>query len=148
MANSIQTIMRTSAMIYAEQQQSTRSKKTVERVFIESVLVGVDNRPLNVEQILNALQEDFSLTYQDYEITPILGNEEYFTCIKSVKDKLNTYYLPHQRYERIKQKGEQSIEQVIEYYVSHVQKDINSDVLKQLLFKYLYSLLNTNIDAF
>jgi len=148
MANSIQTIMRTSAMIYAEQQQSTRSKKTVERVFIESVLVGVDNRPLNVEQILNALQEDFSLTYQDYEITPILGNEEYFTCIKSVKDKLNTYYLPHQRYERIKQKGEQSIEQVIEYYVSHVQKDTNSDVLKQLLFKYLYSLLNTNIDAF
>lgn len=148
MANSIQTIMRTSAMIYAEQQQSTRSKKTVERVFIESVLVGVDNRPLNVEQILNALQEDFSLTYQDYEITPILGNEEYFTCIKSVKDKLNTYYLPHQRYERIKQKGEQSIEQVIEYYVSHVQQDINSDVLKQLLFKYLYSLLNTNIDAF
>lgn len=148
MANSIQTIMRTSAMIYAEQQQSTRSKKTVERVFLESVLVGVDNRPLNVEQILNALQEDFSLTYQDYEITPILGNEEYFTCIKSVKDKLNTYYLPHQRYERIKQKGEQSIEQVIEYYVSHVQKDTNSDVLKQLLFKYLYSLLNTNIDAF
>ena len=78
MANSIQTIMRTSAMIYAEHQQSTRSKKTVERVFIESVLVGVDNRPLNVEQILNALQEDFSLTYQDYEIMPILGNEEFF----------------------------------------------------------------------
>lgn len=147
MANSIQTIMRTSAMIYAEQQQSTRSKKSVERVFIEAVLVGVDNKPLDVEQIITALQDEYSLTYQENDILPILDDTEYFTPILSPKGKNNMYYLPHQRYERKKLKSEQSIEKVIEHYVS-VQKYIEPEALKQLLFKYLYSLMNTNIDAF
>ena len=148
MANSIQTIMRTSAMIYAEQQQSTRSKKTVERVFIEAVFVGVDNQPLDVEQVLTALQDEYSLTYQDNEILPILKDTDYFTPILSPKGKKDKYYMPHQRYERSKQKGDQSIEKVIEHYVTNVQETIEPDVLRQLLFKYLYSLMNTNIDAF
>ncbi|MBR4562897.1 MAG: hypothetical protein IKO26_00385 [Paludibacteraceae bacterium] len=148
MANSIQTIMRTSAMIYAEQQQSTRSKKTVERVFIEAILVSANNQPLDIEQILTVLQEEYSLTYQDYEILPILKDTDYFTPILSPNGKNDKYYMPHQRYERSKQKSEQTIEKVIEHYVSNVQKNIDPDVLKQLLFRYLYSLLNTNIDAF
>lgn len=134
MANSIQTIMRTSAMIYAEQQQSTRSKKTVERVFIEAILVSANNQPLDIEQILTVLQEEYSLTYQDYEILPILKDTDYFTPILSPNGKNDKYYMPHQRYERSKQKSEQTIEKVIEHYVSNVQKNIDPDVLKQLLY--------------
>ena len=148
MANSIQTIMRMSAVIYADQQQTTRSAKTVERIFIEAVLVNAKNTPLTIEQILMALQEDFSLTYQELEIRSVVNDEAYFTCILAPKDRDYTYYLPHSRYERLLQKGDKGIEQVVEMYIAREKNDIDPVALKELLYKYLYNLLNTNINAF
>lgn len=148
MANSLQTIMRMSAVMYADQHQTTRSAKTVERTFIEAVLVAANNTPLSVEQIITALQEDFSLTYQEPEILPIITNEKYFVCILSDKEKRKTYYLPHQRYERLSEKEERGIEKMVEIYVAQQQAGIDPNTLKELLYKYLYNLLNTNISAY
>lgn len=148
MANSLQTIMRMSAVMYADQHQTTRSAKTVERTFIEAVLVAANNTPLSVEQIITALQEDFSLTYQEPEILPIITDEKYFVCILSDKEKRNTYYLPHQRYERLSEKEERGIEKMVEIYVAQQQAGIDPNTLKELLYKYLYNLLNTNISAY
>lgn len=148
MANSLQTIMRMSAVMYAEQQQQTRSAKTVERTFIEAVLVAMNNTPLTVGQIITALQEDFSLTYLEQEVSQVISDEKYFVCILSHKENEYTYYLPHKRYERLTAKEERGIEKMIEVYVSQQQENIAPNTLKDLLYKYLYNLLNTNINAY
>ena len=137
-----------SAVMYAEQQQQTRSAKTVERTFIEAVLVAMNNTPLTVGQIITALQEDFSLTYLEQEVSQVISDEKYFVCILSHKENEYTYYLPHKRYERLTTKEERGIEKMIEVYVSQQQENIAPNTLKDLLYKYLYNLLNTNINAY
>ena len=64
MANKIQTIMRTAAMIYAEE-QSVSTIKSVKRRFVNAVLVNADNTPQTIENIITILQSDYELVLQE-----------------------------------------------------------------------------------
>ena len=74
MANKIQTIMRTAAMIYAED-QSIQTVKSVRRRFVDAVLVNSDNVPHTVEQIIISLQKDHEIVVQEKEIIGFLDDD-------------------------------------------------------------------------
>lgn len=145
MANKIQTIMRTAAMIYAED-QSIQTVKSVRRRFVDAVFVNSDNTPLTVEQIISLLQKEYELVVQEKEIG-FLDDERYYEKVLGKTKRENTYYLPNKRFEKLKEKSEYCIDDAIKEF-SAQKPDVDLEGLRDLLYKYLYTLLNTNISAY
>lgn len=143
---SIQTIMRTSAIIYAEE-SSARSSKTVKRHFVEAALVSVENQPQTVEQLISSLQALFELVIIEDEIYPILDDDKYFVRINADRKDLTKYYLPKNRFDAMSKKAQNNLGAVINDYITQNEK-IDSESFIDLLHRYLYNLLNTNIQAF
>lgn len=143
---SIQTIMRTSAIIYAEE-SSARSSKTVKRHFVEAALVSVENQPQTVEQLISSLQSLFELVIIEDEIYPILDDDKYFVRINADRKDLTKYYLPKNRFDAMSKKAQNDLGAVINDYIVQNEK-IDSESFIDLLHRYLYNLLNTNIQAF
>lgn len=146
MANRIQTIIRTAAMIYAED-QSLQTVKSVRRKFIDAVLVNADNTPQTIENIISLLQENHKLVVQENDIDSILNDNRYYEVIVGQKKSANTYYLPQKRFLKLKEKSDYTIDDAINEYMSFTPGD-KPEELRGLLHKYLYSLLNTNIGAY
>lgn len=146
MANRIQTIIRTAAMIYAED-QSLQTVKSVRRKFIDAVLVNADNTPQTIENIISLLQENHKLVVQENDIDSILNDNRYYEVIVGQKKSANTYYLPQKRFLKLKEKSDYTIDDAINEYLSFNPGD-KPEELRGLLHKYLYSLLNTNIGAY
>lgn len=146
MANKIQTIMRTAAMIYAEE-QSIQTVKSVRRRFVDAVLVNSDNVPSTVEQIITLLQKDYELVVQEKEIIGFLDDERYYEKVLGKTKSENAYNLPNKRFEKLKEKADYCIDDAIKDF-STQNPDIDFEGLRDLLYKYLYTLLNTNISAY
>lgn len=146
MANRIQTIIRTAAMIYAED-QSLQTVKSVRRRFIDAVLVNTDNTPQSIENIISSLQENHKLVVQENDIDSILNDNRYYEVIIGQKKSANTYYLPQKRFLKLKEKSDYTIDDAINEYLIYNPGD-KPEELRELLHRYLYSLLNTNIGAY
>lgn len=146
MANKIQTIMRTAAMIYAED-QSIQTVKSVRRRFVDAVLVNSDNVPHTIEQIITSLQKDYEIVVQEKEIIGFLDDDRYYEKVLGKTKHENTYNLPNKRFEKLKQKAGYSIDDAIKEF-STQKPDVDLEGLRDLLYKYLYTLLNTNISAY
>ena len=146
MANRIQTIIRTAAMIYAED-QSLQTVKSVRRKFIDAVLVNADNTPQTIENIISLLQDNHKLVVQENDIDSILNDNRYYEVIVGQKKSANTYYLPQKRFLKLKEKSDYTIDDAINEYLS-INPGDKPEELRGLLHKYLYSLLNTNIGAY
>lgn len=146
MANSIQTIIRTAAMIYAED-QSLQTVKSVRRRFIDAVLVNAENAPQTIESIISLLQKDHELVVQENDINSILNDDRYYEVVLGKTKSANTYYLPQKRFLKLKEKSEYTIDDAINEYLLDNPGNKPED-LRALLHRYLYSLLNTNIGAY
>jgi len=147
MANNIQTIMRTAAMIYADE-QNARTSKTVKRNYVEAVLANENNTPLTIEQIITHLQVEYEIIVQEDEVKQIVSEGKYFVCIPNANSKLLTYYLPKNRYDNKQKQSEYCLSDVINDYLENKNSDVDREKLKDLLHRYLFAMLNTNINAF
>lgn len=146
MANKIQTIMRTAAMIYAED-QSTQTVKSVRRRFVDAVLVNANNTPHTIEQIITSLQKDYEIVVQEKDIIGFLDDERYYDKISGRTKREDTYCLINKRYERLKEKADYCIDDAIKEF-SAQKPNVYPEELKELLHRYLYTLMNTNISAY
>lgn len=146
MANSIQTITRTAAMIYAED-QSSRTIKSVRRTFVDALLVNSNNEPKTIEEITSLLLTEYELVFQEKDLQNIIDDNKYYEVIIGRLKRYNKYYLPTTRFNKLKERADYNIDNAIDDYIKDCPS-IEAEKLKELLNKYLYSLLNTNISAF
>ena len=146
MANKIQTIMRTAAMIYAEEQSAT-TVKSVKRHFIDAALTDKGNTPDTIENIITFLEKEYELVIQETELLSLLNDSDRYEVILGDSPKENKYYLPQKRYQKLKEKSENTIDCSIREFIS-INGDIDPKKMRDLLYKYLYTLLNTNINAY
>lgn len=146
MANNIQTITRTAAMMHADE-QSGRTIKSVKRTFIDAVFVNGDNSPKTIDEIVTILQEKFELVFLEKDVAEIVCDDRYYVLLLGKSKQYNAYYLPNDRYIKLKERSEYCIDNAIEEYIEN-KEDVEKEQIKNLLNKYLYELLNTNIGAF
>ncbi|MCR5036224.1 MAG: hypothetical protein K6A73_02755 [Bacteroidales bacterium] len=146
MANKIQTIMRTAAMIYAED-QSINTVKSVRRRFVDAVLVNTNNTPHTIEQIITSLQKDYEIVVQEKEIVDFLDDERYYDKVVGKTKRNDTYCLINKRFEKLKEKADYCIDDAIKEF-STQKPDVDSEELRDMLHRYLYTLMNTNISAY
>lgn len=145
----IQTLSRTSAIIYAEE-MSIRKTNTIKRKFIETVFVSTENKSLTILEIANLMENDLNLSFSEEEIREIVEDDDFFIEELNRSSEHIKYSLKSERYLLLKAKETSEISHIIDKYIVECsdQLPVDSDTLRGLLNKYLYSLMNTNIAAY
>ena len=141
----IQTICRTSAIIYAKE-MSSKKTETIKLKFIESVFVCNNNKPYSSAEIANAVEESLGLSFTETEVNKIVCADSN-VFVKIVEKEEDKYYLDGKRYNHLKNKSSCSIDYAIEKYEKDILRSKNTG-FKNLIEKYLYELMNTNIAAY
>jgi hypothetical protein len=144
-------ITRTAAIIFSEESSAIKST-TVQRKIIESLFVENDNSELTIDQIIDELKSSLELDFDTEEISQLIKDEKKsnFEVRLDHSSNENFLRLEKKRYDLLKQREkENSIFQHIVRFESEVYEgDLSSDKLDEILHKFLYELLNKNIQAF
>jgi hypothetical protein len=144
-----QSLTRTSAVIYADN-YSSRKTETVKKKFIEAVFANNGNQAMTIEEIAGYLLDDMELSFTDKEIEAIVSDREAFVLQQVDNNKAHDKYnLFAKRYDHLKAKSSENIDECIKQYLLEKGKDeASSEGLRQLLERYLYSMMNSNIEAY
>ena len=140
----IQTLIRTSAILYADE-FNLKTTITIRRKFVESVFVSNDNKPLNTDSLINEIENNFKLTFSEDEITEIVNKSD---DIFEINHLNTTISLTKKRYDILKRKELFQINQCIQEYIPTSSFTITEKQMNEIVMKYLYYLLNTNIQLY
>lgn len=146
----IKSISRTAAVIYADS-MSNVTTKTIKRKFVESIFVNNNNALLTLAELSNRIEEEMGLMFAEDEIRPIVKDEDYFMEVMNRPSEKNQYNLQEKRYNTLCSKSVDEIDSVIENYFSIQMKEslsYSKESFKELIYRYLHSVLNTNISAY
>jgi hypothetical protein len=139
----IKTLIRISAIIYADEVNS-KTTNTIGRKFVESVFVFNENKPLNIDSLINEIENNFKLTFSEKEIQDIVNRSDVFEC-NQVKKEMS---LTKKRYDSLKQKELSQINDCVKEFVKNSSNVDNEQQVSDTLMKYLYHLMNTNIQLY
>jgi hypothetical protein len=139
----VQTLIRTSAIIYADE-INAKTTNTIRRKFIESVFVCNNNTPINKDSLIDEIENSFKLAFSSDEITNIINKEDVFE-INQIKQTIS---LSNKRYIYLKNKETLNINQSICEFIPTLSSAITVEQMNAIVEKYLYYLLNTNIQLY
>lgn len=148
----IKTIIRTAAIIYADE-TSTVSTKTIQRKFIEAVYIENNNKSLALNDLITEVEKKFNLSFTITETTAIINktNLDFFDILHNSKDIENTVIkLSENRFQHLKNKEKSNDfeKYTKEFFETCVNCKLTDTQINETLFKYLYELLNTNIQLY
>lgn len=146
----IRTISRTAAIMYADSTMSNRTTNTIKRKFIESVYVNNGNSQLTLYELANRINEEMGLLFSEDEIKPIVKDSEFFVEVLSKSSEDIRYNLQEKRFTTLSAKPIDEIDNCIDNFFLTKEEAISMsrDSFKELIYRYLHSLLNTNIAAY
>ena len=146
----IRSITRTATVIYADS-MSNRTTNTIKRKFVESVFVNNNNTLLTLSELVNTIEEAMGLMFSEDEISPIVKDENVFVEVLNRSSEDIKYNLQEKRYNTLCSKSIHEIDNVIEtYFSTQVDSSVHftKDSFKDLIYRYLHSILNTNISTY
>lgn len=147
----IKTIIRTSAIIYAEESKII-STKTIQRKFVESVFIDNNNKPLVIDNLISEIEKTFNLSFSVEEVLAIINNQkhDYFnTQIKGNGVESVLISLSGARFEYLKSKETiNDFEKYIQRFIEVFEHNSTKEDIENAIHKYLYELLNTNINLY
>ena len=146
----IRSIARTATVIYADS-LSNRTTNTIKRKFVESVFVNNNNTLLTLSELVNTIEETMGLMFSEDEISPIVKDENVFVEVLNRSSEDIKYNLQEKRYNTLCSKSIDEIDNVIEtYFSTQVDSSVHftKDSFKDLIYRYLHSILNTNISTY
>jgi hypothetical protein len=150
----IATAIRTSAILFAEEGMMSTKTQTTKRKFVEGIFCSNNNTELTVSELANAIEDNYGLVFTESEIFQIVEkfSDKYFLLATNKNVDHARVSLPRQRYELLCSREEQNdINQYIEQYIVECISDsqeITRNQIVELLHRYLYELLNSNINAY
>ena len=146
----IRSITRTATVIYADSMLN-RTTNTIKRKFVESVFVNNNNTLLTLSELVNTIEETMGLMFSEDEISPIVKDENVFVEVLNRSSEDIKYNLQGKRYNTLCSKSIDEIDNVIEtYFSTQVDSSVHftKDSFKDLIYRYLHSILNTNISTY
>lgn len=146
----IKSITRTAAIMYADSTMTNRTTNTIKRKFIESAYVNNNNAQMTLYELANRIHEEMGLLFSEDEIKPIVKDSEIFIEVLSKSSEDIKYNLQEKRYSTLSSKPVDEIDQVIDTFFSVEEGAVSltKGAFKELIYRYLHSVLNTNIAAY
>lgn len=146
----IRSIIRTAAVIYADS-MSKRTTNTIKRKFVESAYINNNNSLLTLAELTNQIEDEMGLLFSEDEIKQIVKDKNFFVEVLNKSSEDVKYNLQEKRYSALCTKPIDEINEVIDnYFSSHqeITKMLAKDSFKELIYRYLHSILDTNISAY
>lgn len=146
----IKSITRTAAIMYADSTMTNRTTNTIKRKFIESAYVNNNNIQMTLYELANCIHEEMGLLFSEDELKPIVKDSEIFVEVLSKSSEDIKYNLQEKRYGTLSSKPVDEIDQIIDNFFSVKEGvfSLTKEAFKELIYRYLHSLLNTNIAAY
>lgn len=145
----IKSITRTAAIMYADT-MSTRTTRTIKQKIIESIYVNNNNTQLTLSELANCINEELGLLFSEDEIKQIIKGNEAFVEVLNRSSEDIKYNLQMKRYNTLCSKPTNEFDKIIETFFQERSEStsLTKDMFKELIYKYLHSILNTNISAY
>ena len=145
----IKTITRTAAIMYADTMLN-RTTNTIKRKFVESIYANGNNSLLTLSELVNRINDEIGLFFSEDEIKPIVKDPAFFVEVLYTSSENIKYRLQDKRYKTLCTKPINEFEKIIDIFFSQnrLSLSLTIDSLKDLIYRYLHSILNTNIAAY
>lgn len=144
-SSKISSLIRSASIVYANDNMN-RKTDTIKARFIEATFVLNGNKASTVQDIMDNLEDNLNIIFGENEIIDIIQNYEKFEYIGAAKASDDKYKLIEKRFRYLSEKNKDVIEETYDRFLSTHEYD--KSVFEDVMHRYLYYLLNTNIDAF
>lgn len=144
-SNKISSLTRSASIVYANDNMN-RKTDTIKRRFIEATFVLNGNKASTVQDIMDNLEDYLDIIFDENEIIDLIQDHEKFEYIGAAKASDDKYRLIEKRFRYLNEKDKDVIENTYERFLSTHEYD--KSIFDDVMHRYLYYLLNTNIDAF
>ena len=142
--------IRTAAIIYSEE-KSSEDLQHIKSKVIESVFIENSNSEIELEEIDEVINQYAKLKFTDTEITEIIESDK-FSFVTRVDEGKNQHYvsLKPSRYTELVQLSENLLisKWISDFISTEYKGDLTPSDLEESLTKFIYELLNKNINAF
>lgn len=144
-------IFRLAAVLYSESNYEV-SPKTIHRKIIESVFIDNKNAPLNIDQIVAAIENNYGFIFSYEEVSDIIANqtEENFLIVPDThsQNELMACLTSKRRLLLESRLNQNNVDFFIDEFL-----DLNSETFhaldgKSIIYKFLYEIFNNNISSF
>lgn len=141
-------LFRLATVLYADNNYEV-APKTIHRKIIESVLLECNAKEFSVHQIIDFIQDNYNLTFEEEAIKDIVNNDK--------EERFLTNYRSSNLYVCLSEKRKQTLltkisNKTINYFIEEFEKEykqlIGSIDSKQLLNRFLYEIFSANTTSF
>lgn len=141
-------LFRLAAVLYADNNYEV-SPKTIIRKVIECALLSNANEPQNVHQIIEFVHSAYNLHLIEEEIISIVTNEKEEGFSVNAKQDNTFICLTQKRKIHLESKvSNKTIDFFIDEFITEKGELTTGVDVKEIIYRFLYELLNTNIESF
>ena len=141
-------LFRLAAVLYADNNYEV-APKTILRKVVESALLSNGNKSINIHHLIDFILETYNLHFDENEILGIVSNEKEEGFLINEKNGNTKVCLSEKRKQTIESKISN---RTIDYFITEFEKDkitlVKGSNAKEIIYRFLYELLNTNIESF
>lgn len=141
-------LFRLATVLYADNNYEV-SPKTILRKIIESALLSNDNKYIDVHQLIDFIEKNYNLHFDETEITTIIKNEKEDGFLVNGNNGNTVVCLSEKRRQHIESKLSNK---TIDYFISEFEKEqetlVTGSDTKEIIYRFLYELLSSNIESF
>lgn len=141
-------LFRLATVLYADNNYEV-SPKTIYKKIVESALLINENKPINIHKLIDIIYQKFKLHFDEEEIKNLITTDKHEHFLVNDKGGELKVMLSEKRKISIEEKiTNKTIEFFIDKFITqNPQLAVGIDV-KELLYRFLYEVLNTNIESF
>lgn len=141
-------LFRLATVLYADNNYEVKTK-TIHRKIIESVLLELKNTECSIHQIIDYIQDNYRITFDEEAIVEIVNNDKEERFLTNYHNQVLYIALSEKRRQTLNSKIDNK---TIDFFIDEFQKEFNnllgSTNAKGLLHKFLYDVFSTNTSSF
>lgn len=141
-------LFRLATVLYADNNYEV-SPKTIYKKIVESAILSNGNVPLNIHQLIDTIYQKYKLHFDEAEIKSIITSDKHEHFLLNEKVGELKVMLSEKRRLGIEDKvSNKTIDYFIDEFVMQNPHLAVGIEIKDVLYRFLYEVLNTNIESF
>ncbi len=144
------TVLRTAAVLFADD-NTIVSPRNIHKKIVESMFLNNNNAEMSIHELIDCIKTNLELLFDEKEINDLVNSKHgHFQVRYDAKTRAPHLRLVTQRFTSLQQRAEtNNLSAFVSAYVSkHYIGELAKDKIEDVLYRFLYELLNKNINAF
>lgn len=141
-------LFRLAAVLYADNNYEI-TPKTIHKKVLESALLNMENKQVNIHELIDFIQKSYSIHFDEQEVKAIVTNEREDGFLVNTKQQETIVCLTEKRKQTLEAKlSNKTIDFFITQFEAENETLVTGSNAKEIIYRFLYELLSTNIESF